>query len=146
MEFKVQLFNLLKSNNLTISDLSRATGISTARLSNYYNGKDMPALDNAILLINFFKCRMDYLLGLSKEYIVIAEKRKYSQNDFLYKLKLLNDINLISQRNLCKQIELNKSCFSNWHNGQKPKTTTLIKLAVFFDCSTDYLLGFERRL
>ncbi len=143
MEFSKRLFYILSNANISNAELSRATGISTARISNFYNGKDMPSLNNALTLANYFKCSMDFLLGLSDNKNFISKKREYSSEIFLRKIEILLSVNLISQRKFCKEIGINKSCISNWRRGQKPKTSNLLKIAKFFNCSIEYLLRFE---
>ncbi len=143
MEFSKRLFSVLIEEKISNADLSRKTGISTARISNFCNGKDMPSLNNALILANNFKCSLNYLLGLTDEKHIVLSKREYFVEIFLKRLDFLLKKKMISQKQFCEEIEINKSCISNWRRGQKPKTRNLIKMASMFDCSIDYLLGFE---
>jgi len=142
MEFSKRLFEIMLERNISNAELSRESGISTARLSNFYNGKDMPSIKNAFKLVNYFSCTFNYLFGLSDENVQINEKRQYVFETFYKRLNVLLSINLISQRKLCKEIGINKACISNWRNGQNPKTRNLVKIAKRLNCSIDYLLGF----
>lgn len=48
----------------------------------------------------------------------------------------------LNQPQLAKIMNVSKQTVSNWENGNRiPDTLTLSKLADFFDCSVDYLLG-----
>ncbi|MGN1201325.1 MAG: helix-turn-helix domain-containing protein [Candidatus Caccovivens sp.] len=143
MDFDKRLFSHILGLKISNADLSRATGISTARISNFCNGKDMPSLTNALILCNYFKCSVDYLFGLSDEYILIVSERRFNKDAFLKSLEKLMKEQGISQREICKSVGLNKSCISNWKKGQKPTAKNLIKLANFLHCSMDDLLGFE---
>lgn len=143
MEFKERLLEILIKRNLSNSDLSRETGLSTARISNFCNGIDMPSLDNALLLVNYFHFTFQYLFGLSYECKTISFRREYSSSLFLKKLKVLLSANLMSYKQLCLNAEINKSCISNWRNGQKPKSRNLIKIAKILNCTIDCLLGLE---
>ena len=142
MEFSERLFNLLKLKGISNAELARATGISTARLSNFYNGVNLPSLDNALNLVNYFDCTFDYLFCLNDNYKLALEKRVYNVAQFISRVQVLLSANCISQRALCKNIGVDKSCFVNWKNGTKPSISTLIKIAKHFRCSLDYLLGY----
>lgn len=143
MEFRERLFSLLIQNKMSISDLSRSTGISTARISNFCNGKDMPSLINSLILANYFNCSFNYLFCLSEENKNIRNKREFLVDVFLSRLEKVLHKNKLSQRQLCKEVGINKSCISNWRYGQNPKPRNLIKMAKRLDCSIDYLIGFE---
>ncbi|MBO5072773.1 MAG: helix-turn-helix transcriptional regulator [Eubacterium sp.] len=55
----------------------------------------------------------------------------------------------LSQVELAKQLHVSKQTISNWENNNVPPSIdTLIRIANFFDVSTDYLLEFnnERKL
>jgi len=53
--------------------------------------------------------------------------------------RLRKDLN---QTELAKLLNVSKQTVSNWENGNRiPDTLTLSKLADFFNCSVDYILG-----
>ncbi|MCR1137338.1 helix-turn-helix domain-containing protein [Clostridium botulinum] len=53
--------------------------------------------------------------------------------------RLRKDLN---QTELAKFLNVSKQTVSNWENGNRiPDTLTLSKLADFFNCSVDYILG-----
>lgn len=55
----------------------------------------------------------------------------------------------LSQVQLARQLHVSKQTISNWENNNVPPSiNTLIRIATFFDVSTDYLLEFnnERNL
>lgn len=48
----------------------------------------------------------------------------------------------LSQQQLAKQIETTQSNIGRWENGtNEPTASQLIKLANYFDCSIDFLVG-----
>lgn len=48
----------------------------------------------------------------------------------------------LNQTELAKFLNVSKQTVSNWENGNRiPDTLTLSKLADFFNCSVDYILG-----
>ena len=59
--------------------------------------------------------------------------------DRIKKERLKKELN---QPQLAKIMSVSKQTVSNWENGNRiPDTLTLSKLADFFGCSVDYLLG-----
>lgn len=59
----------------------------------------------------------------------------------LKKERLKKDINQVE---LAKYMNVSKQTVSNWENDNRiPDTLTLAKLAEYFNCSTDYLLGIK---
>lgn len=64
--------------------------------------------------------------------------------NFLEKLYLLMSDKNINKNTLCKILEINSNSFVNWENrGTLPKGETLIKMANYFNVSSDYLLGLD---
>ena len=63
MDFSERLKVLLKTNNMSQSDLCKKTGIPTSLMSNYCSSKKSPALNNAIAMADAFKVTLDDLVG-----------------------------------------------------------------------------------
>ena len=64
-------------------------------------------------------------------------------NENIKKLRLAHGINQVE---LARELHVSKQCVSNWENDNiQPSVDMLIKLARYFDVSTDYLLGLETR-
>lgn len=60
----------------------------------------------------------------------------------MLRLRELREQRGISQKELGQMFDVKQNTISNWENGTRdPDTTTLAKLADFFDVSLDYLLG-----
>ena len=142
MNFSERLNILIRNNNLSKAKLSREIGIATSRLSNFCNGIDMPSLKNALKLVNFFKCSFDFLFGLTDDLHTINEERTYNKQIFLKRINIMLDINQLSIRSLCSKIGLNNSSVWSWKKSDLPKPESLIKIATFFNCTIDYLLGY----
>lgn len=63
---------------------------------------------------------------------------------FSIRLRELRTERKLSMKQLAQQINTTDGMISNWENGiHEPKITYLIRLAKFFNVSTDYLLGLE---
>lgn len=66
-------------------------------------------------------------------------------NSFLQNLKLLRLEKNLGQVELAQKLGVSKGIISLWENGQRePTMQYIIKIALFFDVSADYLLGIER--
>lgn len=63
---------------------------------------------------------------------------------FATRLRELRQEKELSMKQLSIQIKATDGAISNWENDiNEPKISYLVKLAVFFDVSADYLLGLE---
>lgn len=58
------------------------------------------------------------------------------------RLKMLREKAGVSQQKIADIVDLTQQAVGKWENNKaEPDLTTVAKLADFFDCSTDYLLG-----
>ena len=60
---------------------------------------------------------------------------------FFDNLKSLCKINNIKITPLLEKLNISKGAIARWRNGVLPNGETLIKIANYFNCSIDYLLG-----
>lgn len=58
------------------------------------------------------------------------------------KIDELREIHDITKKELCAAININKNTLTNIEDGVLPNCDTLMKIADFFEVSTDYLLGY----
>ena len=59
-------------------------------------------------------------------------------------LKLIREKNNISQKKLSEILHCSQTLISKWEKGLREPSFDIVKqTAKFFNCSTDYLLGFE---
>lgn len=60
------------------------------------------------------------------------------------RLKLLREAGNLTQTQLAAQLNVSKQAISNWENNNiTPAVEQIRNIAVFFGCSTDYLLEME---
>ena len=63
---------------------------------------------------------------------------------FSERLKELREEKKLSMKQLANKIGTTDAAISNWENQiNEPKISYLKEIAIFFDVSTDYLLGLE---
>ncbi|WP_164683352.1 helix-turn-helix domain-containing protein [Streptococcus hyointestinalis] len=61
---------------------------------------------------------------------------------FPERLKLLRAEAGLTQKELASKLNIKQQTYAQWENGRtKPRAATLEKFAIFFNVSTDYLLG-----
>lgn len=65
--------HLCKINNVKPSQVSKATGISTATLSSWKKGKYTPKQDKLQLIANYFKVSIDYIISIDNNNISIEQ-------------------------------------------------------------------------
>lgn len=132
------LNDLLLDNNMTITDLSKVTGISKGLLSISLRGISIPTIKNLIKIANYFNCSLDYLLGRSENMKRYPEAR--AGESFYNRLMYLLSKNHIKYYELQKGRDLPKSKYF-WKKGSMPLVENLITIAEYFNVSIDYLLG-----
>lgn len=60
------------------------------------------------------------------------------------RLRELRELNKLSMKELGEKIGVSDAAICKWENGShEPKSSYIIKLADYFNCTTDYLLGRE---
>ena len=137
--FVDSLQDLMATRNIKPIDIHKATKISLNVIYAWLRNEGMPKLNSLIVLADYFQCYVDYICGrIEQESFTISTKL----SSFSKRLRLLMSKNGVSIRKL--SIEINISA-SNIHrfltDTGKPLLENLIRLAEFFDCSLDYLLG-----
>jgi len=130
--------DLLLEHNIKPYNLYKSTGISLSVIHYWLNKTRVPSLKNLIKLSDFFKCSLDYLTGRT-------EKNIYYQkvtSTFNERLKALMQTQGVSYRKLSKDTLIAVSNLTRFTNGKVyPLLNTAVKLADYFSCSLDYLIG-----
>lgn len=61
---------------------------------------------------------------------------------FSERLKELREKNNLSQQQLAKEINISQSAIAKWElNKTQPTLPAIIKIAKYFNCTTDYILN-----
>ena len=102
------------------------------------NSTDIKSL---VALADYFKCSTDFLLGDTD---ANSEKKFLQCPEFSVSLKRILADHNCSGYKLCKEAEIPQASFYDWKNGNTyPSLDNLYKIANYFDCTIDYLLGRE---
>lgn len=99
-----------------------------------------PNYDTFVGFIEFFHCSADFLLGL-KENVYENDTYKPVQ-PFHERLRIILRKTETSQYLFVKRTKISWGVFYHWLTGKSnPSLDNLIKVANYFDCSVDFLLG-----
>ena len=132
--------DFLEINNITVQDVSRATGIEDSVIYNYANNA-LPTVKHAVSIANYMNCSLNYLMGIDDLPNKASFEQKYDISVFSKRYdNLLKEYN-VSHYNLSTNAGLNYSSHYAWRHGAIPAMTSLIKIAKYFDVSIDYLVG-----
>ncbi|MBQ8394052.1 MAG: helix-turn-helix transcriptional regulator [Clostridia bacterium] len=134
-----RLQEYMREQELTQVDLAKATGINRPNISEFLSGKHTPSYESFVTLLYYFECSADYLLGLTD---IHTEEPLHPVPPFQERLRAMLKERKITQARLIKELPVSSSVLYKWLAGiNQPSTDTLLRLASYFDCSVDYLIG-----
>ena len=82
-------------------------------------------------------------MGLTDNCKDISLKESYDTSLFFPRYNNLLKTHNITNHKFCKISGVNDSSYNLWEKGSIPKMETLIKIADYFNCSIDYLIGYS---
>lgn len=133
------LKDLMTEAEIKAPALALATGVDPSTILSLLRGDGLPYVDTLVSLADHFRCSTDYLLGLTDRLEDIPFKKR---PPFPEQLTFLLNHFKITKYRLEKQTGLSEKTVNRWHNGKtQPTVESLIRLANFFDCSVDFILG-----
>ena len=134
-----RLKECIQEHGVTQSALAKATGIERSNISEFISEKHTPSYTNFIALLCYFNCSADYMLGLTD---IHTEEPLHQPPAFATRLRTLLKEQGLTQTAVIENLPVSASVLYKWLSGKSlPSTDTLIRLATFFDCSVDYLIG-----
>ena len=136
--FSNRLKELMYENNLNTVQLAKATEISNSRISDWLNHNISPYLSSLVKLSDYFSCSIDFLAGRTEEPTLNLSKE---QSTFAIRLKILIEKNKVSNYKIAKDLGFQRNLISKWLLGGGTVLLNLIKLADYFDCTIDFLVG-----
>ena len=137
--FAESLNELMIESDLKANRVAEKLHIDKSTISRYLSAQKAPTVDNAVKLANCFNCTLDFLLGLTDEN---SQKNFLSCPPFSERLAFLLKEKGKTKYALKKQTKISQSLLYYWlHDIYSPSIDNIIKLAEFFDCSLDYVLG-----
>lgn len=140
-KFVENLKDMMFDAHITVPDLARQLGISEGATYSYFRNRT-PEVRNLILIAEYFDCSVDFLLGREPE-------RQHSafrpcppwKEQLAFLLKYYG----VNKYRLCRDVPVTHSVIYAWQKGDsEPKLDYVLRLADYFGCSVDFLLGRER--
>ena len=145
-KFAERLSFLIDDSDKKIAEIAIDLGIAQQMLYSYKSGKTTAQLSHFILLADYFKCSIDYLVGRTGLDAEAGEKDMALRKcpPFSERLKDVFKFYETSESRICKMVQISRSRFHSWLSGKNEASLhNLIKLADYFGCTLDFLVGRE---
>ena len=140
MTLGTRLSELLNERYMSAAALAKIVGLSGPAVRNWRRNCSAVKLEHLLRVAEYFDCSLDFLCGRT-EY----EKpfNKAASPIFAEKLKELITNSKTPIDHISKATQLDRRNFYDWMNGALPVSSSLIRLADYFGCTVDYLVGLE---
>lgn len=140
LDFIDRLKCLISDTRKKIAEIAADLCITQQTLYNYLDGKTLPKYRELILLADYFNCSIDYMVGREHE----KETKFKKCPPFSQSLKEVFKTHGTSESKIHKKVKISRSRFYAWLAGKsRPTLNNLIKLADYFGCTIDFLVGRE---
>ena len=138
--FKEKLKELLDEKQMYGSKLAcEAHFGSKSTIYKWLRGEQLPKIDNAIKLRQYFNCSLDYLFGNAS----FEEAKGKIVSTFSTQLKKILKSKKITQQKLFEDLNLSSNN-AKWHKlNSNLRMDTVIKIANYLNVSIDYLVGID---
>lgn len=142
--FSSRLKDLMEEYAVTPDELGKAIGKNRDYIYNWRSSgaKCLPSTGSLIKLADYFKCSIDYLLGLSDENTLHAPVPAPPFHERFPAVTREMGYNFYR---LAKETGMGSTnTYYSWVKEKYlPRIDSLLKICTAFDCSLDYLLGRE---
>lgn len=135
-----RLSALMKENGYNPNSLAGKIGVSPSAIRKWVSADGDVVLSNLLKIADLFDCSIDYIAGRSDDDGKCGFK---NAPNFGEQLRKVISESGKSVYDICKHTTFKWQCFSDWFGGKQPKLSSLIKLADYFDCTIDGLVGRE---
>ena len=137
--FSETLSELMTRYNLNKKELAEKIGIDDTSIIKYLNSGVIPKLPYAIAIADYFSCSLDYLFGLTDDYKM---KQYLPCLPFFQAFQSALDFNKCTKYRLAKVLKVSNQTTIAWGKGASiPSMSNLIKIANYFGCTLDELVG-----
>lgn len=141
--FSKRLAELINDRDITPTQFSNEIGCSGQTVSRYLHGICYPAVELAIRMADYFKCSVDFLLGIKDE--EFAKLQFNTCPPFSERFVEVCSEKHTSRYKLHQKTEIPESVMRYWVRGKTmPSIANIIKIAEELEISVDYLLGREK--
>lgn len=141
--FVENLKELMFDKQMTAKSLCEKLDINLSQFYRYLRKESIPYTTTIVKIADYFCCSIDYLLGLAPH--LIDDKLNYTPPFSIAFAQILKEYD-ITRYQVNKHTKIANSKLDYWYHGaQNPSLNSVLKLAKYFDCTIDKLLGREYR-
>lgn len=120
---------------------ANAIGVEGSTITRFLRGERAPSVAMLIKIADYFHCSTDFLLGREEENSTLSFK---SCPPFSERLEELLHSRDYSCYRFSEEAKIHQSLVYAWKIGKRiPTIDNVIKIAEFFDCRIDFVLGRE---
>lgn len=139
--FDETLKDLLFDKKITVEQFANDAEITLSEAYRYLRKESVPKLSTIIKIADAYNYSIDFLVGITPFPDNITFKRTPL---FSQQFKELLSNNTVSRYRLSKDLNISINRIDDWYHGKcLPSAENAIKLAEFFKCTLDSLLGRE---
>lgn len=139
--FAERLNDLIFDNKTTAVQTAKALGVPKSTIYRYLNAERIPNIDMLIKLADLLHCSISFLIGIDNDNYLINPNQCPV---FSERLKFLISNFKITKYKLTKDTDIPESIIYSWQSGKsQPSIESVLKLAEYFNCSVDYIVGRE---
>lgn len=149
------ILNLSKQHKITNQELCKILNTNPNKIYDWKIGKSKPSAEDIMTLAKYFNVSSDYILGLANENFDSPVKLEEPEDENTVKERNFMQNKQTSDiiKNFCKKRNISITQLLNSCNLTKsfiydlerrntcPSTDKLERIADYFDCSIDYLIG-----
>ena len=143
--FPRRLKDLMQFEGKTEYALTKNTGLSFHSVSDWVKGLHYPDAKALLILADYFKISVDYLLGLDDVFVSVEKNSptiEKAQKSLIGRLRAYKERKGISHWRLAKYLKVGQSTEKRWfEQGAMPETAILIRISQLLEESLDDLLG-----
>ena len=138
-DFAEILDDLIAQRKMNAQDFAKDSGVQPSSVSEYLRALRIPTVARLVQLADYFGCSTDYLLGFEEK----PNDGNYSAcPPFNKQLEFLKKYYKCTNSYIYKGCGIPKTRFYDWLKGEHvPSLENVIKLAQFFNCSVDFVIG-----
>lgn len=130
----LQLRAIRKLRGFNQRQLAEELGVTQATLSGWETGKYEPDITSLK--------KISVILSVSLDSLILDENIDSKIYPALTNLKAIRESKGLTQKEVADDLEIGTSTLSQYETGKRePDNSTLVKIADYFNCSVDYLLG-----
>ena len=138
-KLSIRLQEYMEELGLTQAALAKTLGIAPSNISEFLKEIHTPSFPCFVKMLYLFNCSADYLLGLVD---IHTEEKLHPLPPFGEQLRKLLKERKITQTQLIRDLSISSAVPYKWLSGiNEPSIENLSRLAEYFECSIDYLIG-----